>query len=171
VFVFKRIVCCLGFLLLTDSSYSQDNSTEVSDFITLLVQDEKPTLSEYSKFAGECGGELELSLTLRECKKKGWTVESKECIDYSFQRCQMKDKSPSLALNWLRRRFSTPGKKYEILRVQEVNEGFMHELINVRIGQNIFLLFRNTEPSLPTGTLVDITAINGKKVNEYLIQK
>ena len=147
---------------------SQELSAEVSNFMQLLIQTDKPTLAEYARFSGECGGESELAFTLKECQARGWSVASNECVDFSQQRCHMADQQPSMVLTWLRDRFSTVGANYQILGIQSMNGRFKHESIEVKIGKSQFLLFHNTEPNSPTGLVVGVSQVNGKKIEDYL---
>lgn len=141
---------------------------EVSGFIQLLVRTNEPTLAEYAKFSGECGGKTELVFALEECRSRGWEINSKTCIDFTRQRCHSSDKEPSLELSWLRERFSTVGKNYRLVGVRTETVGFRHDLVEVEIGKDKFLLFHNTDPKIPTGLVVGVSKVNGKKVQDYL---
>lgn len=65
-----QVFLWLSFVLLDDCVGTQEglNSVEfqeklhpeVVSFIQLLVETEKPTLAEFEKFTGECGGEYKL---------------------------------------------------------------------------------------------------------------
>jgi hypothetical protein len=146
-----------------------DVQPEVKDFLQLLIKADKPTLSEYERFSGEGDpSELELEFELKECHAKGWADRSQKCIDYTHSRWNSADRQPSLHLNWLRERFSTVGKSYKIISVESKTEGYNHELIEVEIGKNRFLLFHNTDPDLPTGVLIGVTKVNGKEITDYL---
>lgn len=142
-----------------------DVQPEVKAFIQLLIKADKPTLSEYEQYDT---GEIELEHELKECHAKGWSDRSKECIGYENSRWKSADREPALHLNWLRERFSTVGKSYKIISVESKTEGFNHELIEVEIGANKFLLFHNTDPNLPTGLVVGVSEVNGKKITDYL---
>jgi hypothetical protein len=146
-----------------------DVQPEVKDFIQLLIKADKPTLAEYERFSGDGDpSELELEFELKECHAKGWADRSKECINYENSRWKSADRQPALFLGWLRERFSTVGKSYKIISVESKTEGFNHELIEVEIGNNRFLLFHNTAPDLPTGELLSVTKVNGKEITDYL---
>ena len=167
--MFKDIclVCGLS-LLLSSCVSSQGLNPEVSDFVQLLVRTDSPTLAEFATYSGECGGESELVFTARECRARGWAIGSKSCLDFSHQRCLMAKHQPSLELAWLRERFSTVGASYQLLDIQSENGPFKHQLVEVRIGENQFLLFHNIEPNFPTGLVVGVLQINGKKIGDYL---
>ena len=140
----------------------------MASFIHLLVKLEEPTLSEFEKFSGECGLEFELEFELEECRLKGWHTHSQACINYTRQRCSRADQELSLALGWLRESFSTVGKKYRLIKVRSVTEGFRHDLVEVEIGNNKFLLFHNIDPYPPGGILVEVFKVNGKEINDLI---
>lgn len=139
---------------------------EVADFIQLLVRTNEPTLAEYAKFSGECGGDPELAFVLNECRSKGWEINSESCVDLSQQRCRIAKQVPSLKLSWLREQFSTVGKSYQFVSIQSEYEGI--DLVEVQIGENKFLLFHNATPYPPGGLVVGVSIVNGKKLTEYL---
>ncbi len=92
---------------------------------------------------------------------KGWHTHSQTCINYTRQRCEKADQEVSLELSWLRERFSTVGKSYRIISVHSETEGFKHDLVEVEIGENKFLLFHNRHPGTLTNVLVDVYKVNG----------
>lgn len=61
----------------------------------------------------------------------------------------------------MRERFSTVGKSYRIISVHSETEGFKHDLVEVEIGENKFLLFHNRHPGTLTNVLVDVYKVNG----------
>ena len=139
------VVLWLSLFLVGACAVSQEElHPEVSGFIRLLVSSNDPTLAEFEKFSGECGGEPELGFALNACRSKGWEIDSKSCVDFTRRRCRESEREPSLYLSWLRDRFSTVGKDYRLLGVQSEAEGV--ELIEVEIGANRFLLFHDTTP-------------------------
>lgn len=140
---------------------------EVSGFIQLLVRTDEPTLAECAKFSGECGGEIELDFALKECRFRGWETNSKTCIDFTRQRCHSADQELSFEFSWLRARFSTVGKNYRLIGIRSETVGFRHDLVEVEIGKDKFLLFHNTDPNVPTGLVVGVSKVNGKVV-DYL---
>ncbi len=140
---------------------------DVTGFIQLLVNPEKPTLAEAAKFGGECGGESELEFIFEECRSKGWYIHSQSCVNFSRQQCKRADQVISLELNWLRERFSTVGKSYRLISIHSETEGFKHDLVEVEIGINKFLLFHNTAQGTPTGLLVGVTKVNGKNLRDF----
>ena len=81
--------------------------SDVTGFINLLVRQDEPTLLEYSKFVGDCGGESELLFTLHKCKLLGFDEMSQQCIILSNQECKMVDILPSHELSWTRKKFAT----------------------------------------------------------------
>lgn len=137
---------------------------EVQNFLRLLTRTDEPSLAEYSKYGGECGGESELVFELKECHSRGWEEHSKSCVNYTRERCSVADQVPSLELGWLRKQFSTVGKSYRIVSVESKTEGFHHELVEVEIGKNIFLLFHNIDPHTPTGLVIGVSKVNGKNI-------
>lgn len=137
---------------------------KVTGFIQLLIRTDEPTLAEYAKFSGECGGESELIITLEECQLRGWEINSESCINYTQNRCRSADQEPSFELGWLRERFSTAGKNYRLISAQSETEGFSHDLIEIEIGKDRFLLFHNTDSNIPTGLIVGVSKVNGKKI-------
>lgn len=140
---------------------------DVLNFIQLLINTDEPTLAEYSKYAGECGGESELVFELKECHAKGWEEHSESCINYTRERCSAAHRVPSLELSWIRQRFSTAGKSYRIINVESKTEGFSHEMVEVEIGENKFLLFHNTDSLIPTGVIVGVSKVNNKNIDDY----
>ena len=80
----------------------------------------------------------------------------------------MADQKTSFELSWLREQFSTVGKNHRLINVQPESKDFRYELIEVEIGKNRFLLFHNTEPNLPTGLVVGVSKVNGKKIDRLL---
>ena len=139
---------------------------EVTAFIQLLVRANEPTLAEYAKYSGECGGEPELAFMLNECRSKRWDIYSRPCVDFTRQRCRVAEQEPSYELSWLREQFSTARKSYRLISVQSESEGI--DLVEVKIGKNNFLLYYNANPYLPGGLVVGVSMVNGKKVTNYL---
>lgn len=146
-----------------------DVNSRVSEFIGLLVQSRSPTLADYSRYSGECGGEGELAFALKECRSRGWGTKSTHCINFVHQHCEGKTEEPSFVLDWLRTRFATAGKQYHIVRVEPESGGTYQ--IQVRIGGNDFLLFYDSNPYPPGGLVVDVNRVNGRKIDEYWGQK
>lgn len=164
-----KVALYLSFFLVSACVGSQKNlDPEVSNFIRLLVQAEAPTLAEYSKFSGECGGESELSFELNECRSRGWDINSESCIEFTRQRCNSADNENSLVLSWIREQFSTVGKSYHLVGIESRTEGFSHNLVDVLIGDYRFRLFHNIDPNKPTGVVVGVLEINGKSMSDYL---
>jgi hypothetical protein len=172
-----QVILCLSFFLLSACVGTQGRldpvesqvklNPEVTSFIQLLVRLEEPTLAEYAKFSGECGGESELDFELEECRSKGWHTHSQSCINYTRQRCDMADQETSLELSWLRERFSTVGKSYRLISVHSETEFFKHDLVEVDIGKNKFLLFHNNALYQPGGMLVGVSKVNGKNLSDF----
>ncbi len=144
----------------------QNIDQKVINFISLLVKTSEPTLAEYEKYAGECGGESELAFMLNECLSKGRNVKMKQCVDFTRKRCKEAKNVPSLKLKWIRKFFSTAGKEYKIIDIQSESETVY--LIEVEIGKNKFQLYYNTSTYPPGGVIVDVYKINGKKLTYYL---
>ena len=145
---------------------------EVLSFLQLLIKEDAPTLAEYARFSGEGDpSELELVFELKKCSANGWESGSKPCIEYIRKRWNSADKEKALFLSWVRKNFSTVGQSHHIINVSSKNEGFIHNLIEVEIGKNNFVLFKNTDQNRPTGLLVGISEINGKKITKELIEK
>ncbi len=166
---FVQTVLWLSLFLVSACVESQEElNPEVSDFIQFLVRIDEPSLAEYAKFSGDCGGESELIFALEECRSRGWDINSKSCVEFTRKRCHMSEQETSLELSWLRERFSTVGKNYRLVNVQPESKGFRHELVEVEIGKNKFLLFHNTDPNIPTGLVVGVSKVNGKKITDYL---
>jgi len=164
----KILLYLIIFLTIACIGAHKKINPELSNFIQLLVQTNEASLAEYSKFSGECGGELELDFMLQECQSRGWDIYSKSCIDYTKRRCLSADQEKSLVLSWLRKKFSTIGKTPKIINISSSTEGFKHDIVEIIIGQNTFLLFHNTDANKPTALIVGVYKINGKKVTEYL---
>lgn len=139
---------------------------EVDGFIQLLIKADVPTLAEYARFSSE-GAELELLFELKECHLRGWEDKSKLCVNFIQNRWRSADQQPTFFLGWLRKQFSTVGKSYHLVGVESKTEGFSHDLVEVNIGENRFLLFHNTDPNKPTGVIVDVSEVNGKNINFY----
>ncbi|RME58824.1 hypothetical protein D6779_05680 [Candidatus Parcubacteria bacterium] len=138
---------------------------QVLGFVNLLIKEEEPSLAEYARYAGECGGETELTFLWRKCKKLGWQENSKECIDLGRKRCLSGVKHASFTLSWVRKQFSTERESYRIISVREERDS---ETVTLRIGKNVFTLYHNKSLNPPGGLKVDIVEINGKKIGEYL---
>jgi hypothetical protein len=142
---------------------------EVHDFLQLLIEKNEPTLSEYARFSGEGDpSELELVFELRECSSRGWGNDTKPCVDFVRNRWRSSDEQKALYLSWLRTRFSTVGNSYRIIGIKSKTEGFHHNLVEVAIGKNRFVLFHNTDPGRPTSLVVGVSEVNGKKIRDYL---
>jgi len=141
---------------------------DVHDFIKLLTREAPPSLAEYSRFSGECGGETELIFETKECHAKGWKTNSRACIDFTQRRCQLEEQEVSLVLSWLRKKFSTAGKRYDLLSVISNTDDLNYELIKVKIGQNTFVLLHYLDSNPPGGMTVAVSRINGKEIREYL---
>jgi hypothetical protein len=138
----------------------------VLGFIDLLVQDRDPTLKDYSRFSGECGGEGELGFALRQCHSRGWATQTTSCVDFVHQHCQSASEEPAFVLNWIRARFATAGKQYRIVRIDPVVGGTYQ--IEVRIAKNNLLLFFDRGSHPPGGLVVDVTRINGRTIQQLL---
>lgn len=164
--IFIVIVVTLFPTCFTLQVFAGDN---IQAFIELLVKSNDPLLSEYKQFSGNNDpSELELLFELEKCKSKGWKQSSKECINYIHDRWHSPDENKALFLSWVRKEFLTAESKYRIISTKKRTEGFKHNLILVEIGNNRFLLFQNTEPGNPTGLIIGISEINGRKIKEYL---
>ncbi len=164
----QKIIWLLAFLASGCASAESAVQPEVRGFLQLLTRTDEPTLAEAAKFSGECGGESELIFELKDCHSRGWEEHSKLCVNYTRARCDGADQVASLELSWLRERFSTVGKSYHVVSVELKAEGFSHELVEVEIGKNKFLLFHNIDPHIPTGLVVGVSKVNGKSVADYL---
>jgi hypothetical protein len=158
----------LSLCVLSSCAVSQELSPEISDFMRMLVEEKAPTLAEFSRFSGECGGESELTFTLKECSARGWSIYSGSCVDYSRQSCLTAEHQPSLEISWLRERFSTKGASYRVLSVQPSRGQVSYELVEVEVAGSIFLIFHNTDPIPIGGLSVGISKVNGKKIEDYL---
>ena len=139
------------------------------DFIQLLVKTNEPTLAEYGKFSGECGGESELEFELEECRLRGWDIYSEPCIAFTRRRCEGAEHVSSLELNWLRERFSTVGKNYRLIGIQSQSTSI--DLIELKIGNNTFLLYYDASSQSPGGLIVGVSGVNGKKLSDYVTVK
>ncbi|MBI2413959.1 MAG: hypothetical protein HYV24_12215 [Deltaproteobacteria bacterium] len=166
----SRLVLIFSLVLffLTNRCVASEIQPEINDFIQLLIKADNPTLAEYIRFSGESdSSELELFFELKECRSRGWADSSDLCINFVRNRWRTADQHNSLFLGWLREQFSTVGKNYRIVSVKSKTEGFSHELVEVVIGENKFLLFHNTEHSKPTGIVIGVSEVNGKNINYY----
>jgi len=164
----KFISTILGLLLVASSAYATPPVSvdkEVHDYLQLLVRKDEPTYAEYLRFAGSEG---ELSFELRECRSRGWEIYSESCIAFTRDRANSADKQNSLYLSWVRTRFSTVGASYRIIGSKLKTEGIRHNLIEVVIGKNGFLLIHNIHPGRPTSLLVGISRVNDKLMEDYL---
>ncbi|UCZ57636.1 hypothetical protein LGV61_04980 [Desulfurispirillum indicum] len=162
----SALLCFFLFGVSNCTTGHEDLPQIIYDFLDLMVRFDEPTLAEYAKFSGECGGEPELVFTLTVCRANGWRVDSEPCIDFSRKRCQAAAYEPSLQLNWFRGKFSTVGKSYQVINVQSESEDI--SLIEVQIGKSEFLLFYNAILHPPGGLIVGVSKIDGKKVTDYL---
>jgi len=160
-------VLWLSLFVISACAISQERlPPEVTDFIQLLVEGREPTLAVHAKFSGECGGESELAFELKECRSRGWDTYSESCIAFTRQRCHAAKQESSLELNWLRERFSTVGKSYQLISVQSQSANI--DLLEVEIGSNNFLLFYDASSHPPSGLVVGVHSVNGNKVTDYL---
>lgn len=142
---------------------------EIHEFVQLLTKADKPTLAEYARYSGESDpSELELFFELKVCRSRGWTDSSESCVNFIRNRWRTADQQNSFFLGWLREQFSTVGKSYRLVNVESRTEGFNHELVEVAIGESSFLLFHNTEPNKPTGLIIGVSKVNGKKIDDIL---
>ena len=165
--VVTRAVILLPLLCMSARAVAQERlPPKVSDFIQLLVRANQPTLAEFAKYGGECGGESELKFALNICRTNGWGINTKPCVDFTRQRCREAEREPSLELSWLRDQFSTIGKSYKLISLQSESEDI--DLIEIEIGKNRFLLFHSTNPYPPGGLVVGISKVNGKSISDYL---
>jgi hypothetical protein len=160
-------------LLILSASASASTGPNVDPrvlgYIGLLVQSRNPTLADYSRFSGECGGEGELAFSLRECRSHDWTTESAHCLEFVHQHCRSESEKPSFVLDWLRTRFATAGKKFRIVHIDPKLGGTYQVL--ARIGKDDFTLFYDSNPYPPGGLVVDVARVNGRNINEYLSQE
>ena len=176
---FIPTVMWLSFFLLSACVGPQVKSTpekelhpQVDSFIQLLVRLDEPTLAEYAKFSGECGGESELDFELEECQSRGWHTHSQSCINYTRQRCDMAEQIASLELSWMRERFSTAGKSYRLIGIRSEyigndQNGYTYNLVEVQIGENKFLIFHNPNVDILLPVDVSVTKVNEKEVYDY----
>lgn len=164
----QTVFFLLLFVVSACFGFQEKLNPQVYEFVQLLVRVDEPTLAEYAKFSGECGGESELVFTLKECSSRGWDINSKSCVEFTRQRCHFAEQESAFELSWLRDRFSTVGKKFRLVGIESRTEGFNHDLVEVEIGENRFLLFHNTAPNSPTGLVVGVSKVNGKKIADYL---
>jgi len=167
-----KLLCSILFVMISFTIiHAEDNKTlkDIDGFIKLLIREKAPTLEEYAKYAGECGGERELSFELNECKMNNWDYHSKECINYTKTRCLNANNEVALSLKWIRNKFLTVGKKYQVHKIYLSNDGFTHKIIEVKIGKDCFKLFYNYNLSLNhyAGFLIDIIEVNGLKISPY----
>ena len=159
----------LSFFLLSSYGGAEESlHPRVLDYIQLLVRTEEPTLAEYVEITGEseCGGETELEFELDKCYSKNWSLYSKACGYFTRQRCESAEQAPALKLGWFRRRFSTVGERYRLINIQSKSG---HDLIEVEIGKNRFLLVQQTDLSIsmPPGFLIYVSKVNGKEIVDF----
>lgn len=154
------------------SSQDQQNYSRktVNQFLDLLVSNETITLNQYTRFYGS-SSEQELEFELRECIKKGWEEFSNECIKFTKNRWKSKEVAPSLFFLWVKNKFSTIDKRYEILSTRRSNKGFEHVIVEASINNHKFILVENLEKNFPTGIIIGISAIDGYEIHEYLDEK
>ncbi|ORU95143.1 MAG: hypothetical protein A6F71_10905 [Cycloclasticus sp. symbiont of Poecilosclerida sp. M] len=148
---------------------ANDINETIFDFVDLLVSDRVVSLSDYEKFYGQ-SSEQELAFELRICEEKDWDIYSKSCISFTRERWDSPKKEKSLFITWVKEKFLTAGKSYEVISVNPSLEweGFEHSLIEVLIGEHTFVLFHNTAPDRPTGLLIGISSIDGRSIYSYL---
>lgn len=162
-----RPLLFLLILLATPCAESQHRlSPDVLGFISLLAQERQPTLAEFSRFSGECGGEAELAFVLNECQSRGWPASSDSCIAFSRQRCELATQKPSLLLSWLRTTYHTVGKRYRVISIKSESESI--EELEVQIGENRFVLFHDSSSAPVGGLVVGVSSINGRKVGDRM---
>jgi hypothetical protein len=118
-----------------------------------------------------------------ECKRRYKDIFSCECVKFSRNRCENAKNTTSLELGWVRKQFATAGKKYDIVNVERYSEIYNEEdknitrnykMISVKIGDNIFKLYRTENYDAPPGLSLYISQINDKppyspifKMNEH----
>ncbi|MDH5679444.1 MAG: hypothetical protein OEZ28_12575 [Nitrospinota bacterium] len=136
----------------------------ISGFIELLTRTSEPTLAEYAKYSGECGGEGELVFELDLCRIRGYEIKSEGCIDFVRHRCHSADHEQSLELGWIRERFFTVGKQYRLVSIRQETEGVKHNLIEILIGTHLFLLFHALEPDPPGGRIIGVVKVDSKRI-------
>ncbi|MES2202523.1 MAG: hypothetical protein V4498_09745 [candidate division FCPU426 bacterium] len=143
------------------------SSGDVLAYLDLLTRISAPTLAESERFYGECGGEAELDFLLSKCKAMGWGEDTKRCIEFTRDGCKNATKVKSLALEWIRTKFGTVGKKTKVIQTSRGEKGFEYELVEVQVGKSRLVLFHNLATGIPTGILVDVSKVDGKAVEEY----
>jgi hypothetical protein len=169
-----KVILIMFFLVLQVNCYSDELSEDVDGYIELLTRTSEPTLAEYSKYAGECGGESELSFMQSECLNRYGEIFSCECVQFTRDMCENEQNTTSLELSWIRKNFATAGKKYDIIGTEHYNtthdEGgknitYSHKIISVKIGNNIFGFHRAENYDTPQGLSLYISTINGSALN------
>jgi hypothetical protein len=163
-----KVILIVFFLVLQVNCYSNELQKDVYGYIELLTRVSEPTLAEYSNYAGECGGESELLFMQSECKDKYNNIFSCECVKFTKDRCKNEKNTTSLELSWIRRNFSTAGKKYNIEHVKHYSKAYNdeensivynYEIISVKIGDNLFDLHHALDDTMP-GLSLYISKIN-----------
>lgn len=145
---------------------ANDTDKTVSDFVNLLVSDKVISLSDYEKFYGQ-SSEQELFFELRECEERGWNENSKNCISFVRERRASPKSEKSLFINWLKEKFLTSGKDYEVISSSSSVEGFEHSLIEVMVGEHKFILFLNKSLDKKTGLLMGISSVDDRNIQSY----
>ncbi|MDR1007522.1 MAG: hypothetical protein LBL65_03005 [Campylobacteraceae bacterium] len=164
-----KVISIAFFLVLQVICYSNELPKDVYGYIELLTRVSEPTLAEYSNYAGECGGESELLFMQSECEDNYNNIFSCECVKFTRDRCKNEKNTTSLELNWIRKNFSTAGKKYNIEHIKRYNKAYNdegnsmvynYEIISVKIGDNLFDLYHTLDNTVP-GLSLYISNING----------
>jgi hypothetical protein len=166
----RCLIMC--FIMAPLNCYSGELLQNVYGYIELLTNSNKPTLAEYSKYAGECGGESELLFMQAECLNRYKAIFSCDCVRFVKDRCDNQENVESLRLNWIRTKFLTAGTIYEIKKVEDYNQSqpeeeitYNYKIIHVKIGDNIFKLYHSMESNLPLDLTTYISHINEKPLD------
>lgn len=157
------LVCILISLSVMGCASTIQVSANMKVFLGLLTQETTPTLNDFERFYGQNDpSETELSFILFKCHEKGWKEESKDCVEFSRQHWSNPENTMSLFFNWVRDKYKTIGEKYSVISIKNSNVGFKHKIYKIKIGENIFVIFENTDRTVPTGVLIGISTVNGK---------
>jgi len=157
---------------------------DVEKFVFRILSDKKaPKLSDYDEFYGS--SELEPSIVLKACEKKGWNdsiydpechrcINDPRCQKYIKSRNINRNQKTSLFLEWLRTKLPLSPKKVSVEKVEcfkfpESGGIFDFELVSASLDDtNVTFFYPAKHPSSPDLGIIHISKINGIPVSELL---
>lgn len=154
---------------------NEEIKKNIRQYINAVFGEKNPTLQDLINFEGnEAIIENEEPFEEEECKRRGWTVESSECVRFKKDRFKNANNAPSYYYNFLRRFMKLEEMTlviHEIHHSGQKEEEIKTVLVNAAIGKtNLQFYHAGDTCSVPLG-LVSLSKINDKLISDILKEK